>query len=248
MPPSSSGPSDRSPGELLARAGWLAVESALIRGLAHDLNGRATALRGLVELLRLDDDGADPPVLDLLREESTRLGEAVELLRLLAGDREDQPPEPLALEPLLESVLGLHARHRGLEEVETVLEVEADGAVRVRRTFLVRALLLLLGAAGWAAREAGSRQVDVALRVDVAGRDDRVVVVIGVPEADTGQKDAAGIDASAGTERSGPRIEAAVRGVEAVLERDGAAVDRREGNEGAGACLELSLPALRRDE
>lgn len=242
MPPSSSEPPDLSPGELLARAGWLAVESALIRGLAHDLNGRATALGGLVDLLRLDGDGADPPVLDLLREESTRLGEAVELLRLLAGDREDEPPEPLALEPLLESVLGLHARHRGLEEVETVLEVEADGAVRVRRTFLVRALLLLLGAAGWAAREAGGRRVDVALR----GRDDRVVVVIGVPEADTGEKDAAGTDASAGTERSGSGIEAAVRGVEAVLERDGAAVDRREGNEGAGACLELSLPALRR--
>lgn len=242
MPPSSSEPPDLSPGELLARAGWLAVESALMRGLAHDLNGRATALGGLVNLLRLDGDGADPPVLDLLREESTRLGEAVELLRLLAGDREDEPPEPLALEPLLESVLGLHARHRGLEEVETVLEVEADGAVRVRRTFLVRALLLLLGAAGWAAREAGGRRVDVALR----GRDDRVVVVIGVPEADTGEKDAAGTDASAGTERSGSGIEAAVRGVEAVLERDGAAVDRREGNEGAGACLELSLPALRR--
>ncbi len=244
MPPSSSGPSDPSPGELLARAGWLAVESALIRGLAHDLNGRATALGGLVELLRLDDDGAGPPVLDLLREESNRLGEAVELLRLLAGDREDAPPEPLALEPLLESVLGLHARHRGLEEVETVLEVEADGAVRVRRTFLVRALLLLLGAAGWAAREAGGRRVDVALR----GGDDRVVVAIGVPETGTREKDAAGTDPSAGTERSGPGIEAAVRGVEAVLERDGAAVDRREGNEGAGACLELSLPALRRHE
>lgn len=238
MPPSSSGPSDPSPGELLARAGWLAVESALIRGLAHDLNGRATALGGLVELLGLDDDGADPPVLDLLREESTRLGEAVELLRLLAGDREDEPPEPLALESLLESVLRLHARHRGLEEVETVLEVEADGAVRVRRTFLVRALLLLLGAAGWAAREAGGRRVDVALR----GRDERVVVVIGVPDAETGEKDAAG------TEHSGPGIEAAVRGVEAVLETDGAAVDRREGDEGAGACLELSLPALRRHE
>lgn len=247
MPPSSSRPSDPSPGELLARAGWLAVESALIRGLAHDLNGRATALGGLVELLRLDDDGddrADPPVLDLLREESTRLGEAVELLRLLAGDREDEPPEPLALEPLLESVLRLHARHRGLEEVETVLEVEADGAVRVRRTFLVRALLLLLGAAGWAAREAGGRRVDVALR----GRDERVVVVISVPEADTGETDAAATDASAGTERSGPGIEAAVRGVEAGLERDGAAVDRREGDEGAGARLELSLPALRRHE
>lgn len=242
MPPSSSEPPGLSPGELLARAGWLGVESALMRGLAHDLNGRATALGGLVDLLRLDGDGADPPVLDLLREESTRLGEAVELLRLLAGDREDEPPEPLALEPLLESVLGLHARHRGLEEVETVLEVEADGAVRVRRTFLVRALLLLLGAAGWAAREAGVRRVDVALR----GRDDRVVVVIGVPEADTGEKDAAGTDAAAGTERSGSGIEAAVRGVEAVLERDGAAVDRREGNEGAGAFLELSLPALRR--
>lgn len=242
MPPSSSGPSDPSPGELLARAGWLAVESALIRGLAHDLNGRATALGGLVELLRLDEDGADPPVLDLLREESTRLGEAVELLRLLAGDSEDEPPEPLALEPLLELVLGLHARHRGLEEVETALEVEADGAVRVRRTFLVRALLLLLGAAGWAAREAGGRRVDVALR----RRDDRVVVVIGLPGRGTGEKDAAGTDASAGTQRSGPGIAAAVRGVEAVLERDGAAVDRREGSEGAGACLELSLPALRR--
>lgn len=244
MPPSAPDPPGPSPGEILARAGWLAVESALLRGLAHDLNGRAAALGGLVELLRLDDDGEDPPVLDLLREESARLAESVELLRLLAGDGEEAPPEALALEPLLRAVVALHARHRGLESVETVLEVGADVAVRVRRTVLVRTLLLLLGAAGWAAREAGGRRVDVAL----GASDDRVVVVIAVPGADTDEEDAAGGQDRPGAERPGPGLEAVVRGAEAVLERDGGAVNRREGHGDGGARLELSLPALRRGE
>ena len=230
----SSPDRDPSPGELLARAGWPSVETALLRGLAHDLSGRAAALGGLVELLGMGDEEKPPP-LELLREEAGRLGEAVELLRLLAGDGEDAEAEPLALGPLLGDVLRLHRRHRGLESVETVLETGEDvPPVRVRRDVLVRTLLLLLGAAGRAVRNADGRRLDV----ELAGREGRAVVTLSLSggglETEEGSE---GGDGAAGLER-------AVGGVEEVLAEEGARMRTMEGGDGE-LRLQLSLPPLR---
>lgn len=227
----------RSPDELMARAGWPTVQTALLRGLAHDLSGRAASLGGLVELLRLGDDHEDPPLVDLLSEESARLAEAVERIRLLSSDGEDDPPEPLSLEPLLAEILRLHARHRGLESVEAVLDVGDDvPPVRVRRGLLVKVLLLLLGAAGWAVRDAGERRLEVGLR----RRDDRAAVTLGLP--------AGGADGQTAPESGrlhGPDIEDARAGAEAALQGDDATVRRVEDGRNR---LELQLPALRRSE
>lgn len=228
-----------SPDELMARAGWPTVQTALLRGLAHDLSGRAAALGGLVELLRLGDDHEEPPLVDLLSEESARLGEAVGRIRLLSSDGEDDPPEPLSLEPLLVEILRLHARHRGLESVETMLDVGDDvPPVRVRRGLLVKALLLLLGAAGWAVRNAGERRLEVGL----LRRDDRAAVTLGLPAGG-----ADGQTAPEGGSLRGPDLEGARQGAEAALQGDGATVRRIEDGDGRSR-LELQLPALRRRE
>lgn len=301
----------RSAEEILAGAGWAAVQTALLRGVAHDLSGRAAALGGLVELARMGDEdlrvgaspgndgegratsegedrpardgedlpagggedlpagGGEPSTVELLREESERLVETVELLRLLASDGEGDPPEPLSLEPLLSGVLALHARHRGLEPVEAVLDVDPEVApVRVRRALLVKVLLLLLGAAGWAVRNTGERRLEVGLRQ----RDDRVVVSFGLPAVGPDGGDSVGQGSSGqgaggpsggghgpsdpsggghgpvgqspgGGQRTGPDLEEARRGAEEVLEADGAEVARVQGAEGRSH-LELSLPPL----
>lgn len=127
--------------EALVRAGWLPLEDRLMRGLSHDLHGRAAALGGLVRLLEMD------PELDVgshLVEEVAKLEASAACLRSLLGDP-DGDAQPLAVGDLLPSVVRLHERERGAEGGCVQVTVRPGAPpILVNWTAFSRVLLLLL--------------------------------------------------------------------------------------------------------
>ncbi|TVR50655.1 MAG: sensor histidine kinase [Gemmatimonadales bacterium] len=89
-------------------AHWLALKDRLLRELCHDLNGRASALRGLAELhlsrRTTAPERSGPDTRMLLQEEADRLEELARNLDLLTA-RTDHPPELLDLQPILERAI-----------------------------------------------------------------------------------------------------------------------------------------------
>lgn len=157
--------------QALVRAGWLPLADRLTAGVCHDLNGRASALSGLVQLLDLD---TDLDIRGLLSTEVEKLDEVARLLRLLVGDP-DGEAEPLVPSDLVPSLMALQERERGMEDVRVSLTVAADvPPVLVNWTLFARGFLLLLSTVGQEAAR-GERQVEVALeRAEAGGLDVRI--------------------------------------------------------------------------
>ena len=143
----------------------------VLGGVCHDLVGRVSSLDGLIQLLQLD--GAEKtPVVPYLEEEVGRLQEVVRVLRLIPGDL-DADPEPMLVEELARRATDLHRKHRGLETLETRLDVEPGlQPVLVNPARASRSLLILLALAGRAALERESRSVQVV----ASGTADEVVL------------------------------------------------------------------------
>jgi len=148
---------------LLAAAGWLRVEEDIMSGVRHDLNGRVSALDGLLQIVEMD--GAErTPVREYLQAEVERLWETVRVLSYLAGDLEG-PVEPHLAADVVARVVALHRRHRDLDKVATEAVV-ADGLppFRAPLPFLLRALLIILSEAGRQALGAGVARVVLEVR------------------------------------------------------------------------------------
>lgn len=153
--------------ELLARAGWFTTADRILSGISHDVNGRVAAFRALVQLVQLGESAEE--ALGLLAGEVDRL-EGVSRLLTALQDRATAGPEVMDPRELLEEVVRLHGKHRGLENVATELVVEPESpAVRASRKPLQRALLTALGRIAWSVAERGGRSVRVSCAREADG-------------------------------------------------------------------------------
>lgn len=169
---------------LLAAAGWLRVQYDLLGGFGHDLNGRASSLDGLLQILQMQGT-EKTPVGTYLAEEVARLTELAGTLRSLSGDVE-AAPEPLLAHDVTEQAAALLRRHRRLESVHAeVVPGEDVPPVRANAAVLLRVLLILLSAA---ALEATARDLPrVILAVHTDGETVRFEISLGgaLPPWDT---------------------------------------------------------------
>jgi len=125
----------------LDRAGWPRVMDRVVRGICHDLNGRAYSLSSIGFLLSSGDESW-PKLGAMMEEELRRLERTVRLLRRLPGDGSGwglfAPGEVL---PVVASLARLQP---GLEGIEFEVNVPRDApAFQAEETILNRTLLLL---------------------------------------------------------------------------------------------------------
>ena len=218
---------------LLARAGWPATFDRILAGLCHDLNGRAAALRGFIQLKAFGDA---PASLDgLLEEEVERLEELARTLSCVP-DRAGGEPELLAPRELLADLLRLHGKHRGLETFRTDLEVDREAPpLRAFRRRLQRALLVALGEAAWSAHRRGGRSLGISC---AGGVDGGLLIEITPgppsPARPATATEAAGVPGAGAGEAIGPLRE--------LLARDGATLESVD--RGQGLHLRLAFPPL----
>jgi hypothetical protein len=147
---------------LLDEAGWNVVRDRIIRGICHDLNGRANAVSNIGFLM----EGGETPWPDvegIVEGELQRLDEASRLLRLLPDDE----PEIGLLAPgdLLRLLPSLIRLQPGLEHVEVRPDAaETLAAIRMDETLFTRALLVLASRAAEDSLLLGNREVRLADR------------------------------------------------------------------------------------
>ena len=160
---------------LMVRAGWPEALDRILAGFSHDLNGRVTALRGVLELASLGEELQ--PLDDFLRGEVERLETLARTLWALPEGGGE--PETMAPGPFLSEVLLLHEKHRGLEGIGTTLQldVEAPAFLAARRR-VRRALLLALAEVARSASSRGGRRVTVACGPAGPGVDDGLLLVL----------------------------------------------------------------------
>jgi hypothetical protein len=124
---------------------WGRNVESVIRGIAHALNNRATALSAVIELSR-DPTGDDAEaVSSILSSELVRVSELAQVVRTIGTPRhgvEAFAPRDAATESL--AVLQLHIEHR-----DRMVTIDAASAppVRAHRWMFVRALIALGSAA-----------------------------------------------------------------------------------------------------
>lgn len=146
----------------LERAGWPRVRERILRGISHDLNGRAGTLPVLVEALAGDGMGigADE-ILGHVREECRRVTVAARQLQILT-----QPPgtvEPFALSGVLSDAVALQRRLRGPENRPVRVDAgSGDVALHTDPVLLGRLILIVLAEAGWAS---GGPEGEIDVRV-----------------------------------------------------------------------------------
>lgn len=131
---------------------WLETSDAILRGLGHALNNRATALSATVE--SLDPRRAVGSALTAsLSRESQRLSDQVRDLRLLSFGVGAEVM-PVLLGDVLQSAVRLHRFHTGVGEVACYLEVSSDAPpVLAREAAVLHACLAQLSASkGFAGR------------------------------------------------------------------------------------------------
>jgi signal transduction histidine kinase len=144
---------------------WIEVSDALLAGITHDLNGRVAAVAGLLQVLVGETPHAD--ALALLRREGERLDATVALLRTYPRGAE-RAPEAIDPRELLPQLLALHARRDDRQGAIARLEIApAAPPARADRTWLGRALLVLIARAGRAGEAGGP--VPFLMRADGSG-------------------------------------------------------------------------------
>lgn len=178
---------------------WRLVLGSLVSGIAHDLNGRLTALGGVAHMARTA--GLDVKLMSILDEEVQRLASSTLQLRALPlaphGD-----PVPVRLGDLVQELAGLYTHRSGPRR--PVVKVEGDLAISATTEpgALAEATLLLL-----AASEATSPVGVSALLIQIGARDGRAVLRIeGVPR-ERGKADNAYVDADAAAVSAEARLE-----------------------------------------
>lgn len=169
---------------------WRALLRSLVSGIAHDLNGRLTALGGVAHMARTA--GLDGKLMRILDEEVQRLASSTLLLRALPlSPRGD--PEPVRLGDVLPEIGQLYAHRSGPRRPAVRVEGDASVIARADSGALAEATLLLLAAA-----EATSPNGVSALVIQVAARGEAALVQIeGVPRERSGKAIAATLDAEA---------------------------------------------------
>lgn len=168
---------------LLAAAGWLRVEYDILGGLGHDLNGRASALDGLIQILHMEGP-RETPVAEYLLGEVARLTELATTVRALSGDV-DTPPEAMMPGDVARQAVVLLHKHRSLESIGAEVVVD-DGVppIRVNGAVLLRCLLVLLSAAALEAAGRGLPRVGLAVRgADGPAASRRVRFEVSLPDA-----------------------------------------------------------------
>lgn len=143
VPSSGDAPVDSgspSPAELLAAAGWSPMLDRILRGLAHDLNGRVSSLMAIEQLLELDDEL--PPE---FHEEPGKLERIARFVQLLPTDLDATARAALPAD-LLERAATLHgkARGRALDDLPAPDIADGTPAVLVGDGRVVRGLVLVL--------------------------------------------------------------------------------------------------------
>lgn len=136
--------------EALARAGWDEVLDRILAGVGHDIMNRVQSMAGLVQLLQIGDDVETTA--GYMEEEVNRLEQAALRMRLIPGEP-GADAELVHVPDLVEDLMALHAVQRYLEPVDRTVEVELEGLLPIRAplALLIRTLLVLLAAGGWAA-------------------------------------------------------------------------------------------------
>lgn len=170
-----------------ADAVWLRTVERLLRGLAHALSNRIGAVAAVAAVLEPGDD----ELLEELRAERQRMTRLVALQRLLVRE----PAEAQAAHPLEAVLADVHALATldvtGLEGLAPLPPLEGVPPVRVHRTALVHALvLLLLDGRARASRAVSAEWDDARVRVRLAGAvppADAVAVARTLAAADGGE-------------------------------------------------------------
>jgi hypothetical protein len=148
---------------------WLETSDAILRGLGHGLNNRATALSATVESLDPRRAMGSAMTASLSRE-SQRLSEQVQDLRLLTFGRGAEAM-PLLPGDVLHSAVRLHRFHASVGEVACYLEPSSEvPPVLARESALLHASLTQLTASKSFAGRGG------VVRVVLSGTSDRAEV------------------------------------------------------------------------
>ncbi len=151
----------------LEAAGWAEITDRLVQGLCHGLNGHLSTLIGLLYMGRKREPG-DAGWMGHLEGELDRVEAVVRLMEGIAWDGV-ATAEVLDLSELLDEVVKLQGRVRGLDKLEMELLSDGAPAVRINRTVAKRALLLLLSWTAHHVREAGGARVVCTLAPDAGG-------------------------------------------------------------------------------
>ena len=133
-----------------AHSEWDSHVEGVLRGIAHALNNRATALSAVIELAR--DPKEDSAVSAILGTELTRVGDLVGAVRsMVSGKGGPEAFDPADVAPEAQAILQLHAELR-----DRRVTIVATGAVplRVPRWMFVRALVVLGANAARACQDA----------------------------------------------------------------------------------------------
>jgi len=146
---------------------WQEVTDALLAGITHELNGRVSAITGLLTVVAMGTAAGE--ALALLVQEGERLDAAVALLRgYPRGTRRHE--EAIDPRELLEGLVVLHRQREDVTELSFGVEVRpGTSAARAERTWLSRALLVLLARASLAVRGAGGADVLAYAAGDASG-------------------------------------------------------------------------------
>ena len=154
---------------------WMLLYEDLLGGIIHSMNNAVTVLAVSLELASVDDERVDAAG---LRRELTQLEELIALTATLSSRSARE--EALELRAVLDTALAIHALKPATRAVKCAVRVAGViQPVRVPRTALMRALLLMID---------GAKRVDGAaaapVPIDLSGDADRVIVrarVSGVP-------------------------------------------------------------------
>jgi C4-dicarboxylate-specific signal transduction histidine kinase len=131
--------------DAVAGEGWRALAEALAAGIAHDLNGRLTALSGVAHMARATG-GMDEELVRILEDEAVRLEAAIEMLRAMPFGGTGEP-ELIRLSELVPELAQLYTGRSGPEPPRVVVDGDPSAIVHAPRARLAELLLLVLAAA-----------------------------------------------------------------------------------------------------
>lgn len=192
---------------------WAEEGDALVRGLAHALSNRVSALSMASDELLDEAPAVREEARERIATEVARLAALDRLLKLVPADRGARPQALLPAEVLADAV-ALHAHHLELRDVPIVEAVDpATPPVRVPRATLLRALVLLLSCGR---RAAGGGGVVVRL-----GGDDSALRVAVAPAGDPGEAETLAASLDGRVERADGALTLVLPSLAALRAREG---------------------------
>lgn len=141
--PGGEGEGTEEPASLADSPSWRRLQTEVLSGVRHEVLGRLSALRSLIQIGRLGRYSTDD-LITMLEEETDRLERPAEWLRTLPDDQ-DGAPEPVGVRDLLDDLAGLATAVAESEELEVRLVGDEDWPpVRASYGELARCLLSVL--------------------------------------------------------------------------------------------------------